>query len=151
LNLTPYNSEKDMPTIEKVPEDTRKKQDLIDLVIILVIFSIGILLFLYMISGMCGNEILKEVPDSNNKYKAVIFSRDCGATTGSSIQISIMQSDKTLKNKGGNIFVMGHDGRGSAEVKWINDKKLRINYHKPDRIYHQKKGFFGIEIIYTEN
>ena len=94
MNLTPYNSEKDMPTIEKVPEDTRKKQDLIDLVIILVIFSIGILLFLYMISGMCGNEILKEVPDSNNKYKAVIFSRDCGATTGSSIQISIMQSDK---------------------------------------------------------
>ena len=43
--------------------------------------------------NLCGNEIIEEIKSPDNKYKLVIFQRDCGATTGFSTQISILKSD----------------------------------------------------------
>lgn len=80
------------------------------------------------VGGLCNNEIYAEVPSPDSRYKAVIFQRDCGATTGFSTQISILPADNTLENDSGNIFVMkGHPQSHAPAVSWMSDTELFIN------------------------
>lgn len=86
--------------------------------------------FLFYVSGgdLCSNVIHAELPSPDNKYKAVIFQRDCGATSGFSTQISIVQADKALPNDSGNIFVIkGHPETHGLELAWLSNKELLIN------------------------
>lgn len=84
-------------------------------------------LFIYATSDMCGNEMYSEVLSPNGKHKVVVFQRDCGATTGFSTQISIIESDDELENESGNIYIIdGHPRDVSPSTKWASDTELRI-------------------------
>ena len=80
--------------------------------------------------AMCGNEVFEEQLSPDGKLKAVIFQRDCGATTGFSTQISVLNSHKKLKNESGNVFVIsGHPDSVAPEVAWNqNSDTLFIHY-----------------------
>jgi hypothetical protein len=76
---------------------------------------------------MCGNEIYKEYLSPNGELKAVIFQRDCGATTGFSTQISIIKADSNLKNESGNIYIVnGHPSRVAPQLSWSSSDELII-------------------------
>ena len=68
-------------------------------------FFIIIFLSLFFVScNVCTNEIIKsENIDKENRI--VLFSRDAGATTSSSLQISIIGINKQLENSKGNICI----------------------------------------------
>ncbi|WP_269621197.1 DUF5412 family protein [Zhongshania sp. BJYM1] len=84
-------------------------------------------LFIYAARDMCGNEVYTEVMSPNRDHKVVVFQRDCGATTGFSTQISIIDSDDTLENEGGNIYIIdGHPKDVSPPVRWVSNTELRI-------------------------
>ncbi|HEX8473905.1 MAG TPA: hypothetical protein VF666_07715 [Pyrinomonadaceae bacterium] len=74
------------------------------------------------LSDGCGNELLGEAQAPGGKWKAVVFQRDCGATTSYSTQISILRIDEWLVNEGGNVFVVDTNhgqapgGRGGDPV-----------------------------------
>ena len=51
------------------------------------------------IAAGCGNDLVKEVPSPNGKMKAVVFQRDCGATTGFSTQISLCHLTTRYRTK----------------------------------------------------
>jgi hypothetical protein len=62
--------------------------------------------------GMCGNEIIAEIRSPSKKLKAVIFIRDCGATTGYSTQLTVMENSGILDNdEGGNVLIMSDKNR----------------------------------------
>ena len=63
----------------------------------------------FNLAGACRNEILGSHYSPTKQLKAVVFQRDCGATTGFSIQISIMPANIALPNEGGNVFVADTD------------------------------------------
>ena len=65
----------------------------------------GYILFIRSFSDICGNEIAVELISPDKNYKAVIFQRDCGATTGFSTQVSVLGVNEELENKSGNIFI----------------------------------------------
>lgn len=44
----------------------------------------------FFASEMCANRVAVEAKSPDNRYKAVIFERDCGATTDFSTQVSIL-------------------------------------------------------------
>jgi hypothetical protein len=44
----------------------------------------------------CANEVLSQTVSPDAKMKAVVFQRDCGATTGFSTQVSIIQNSSLL-------------------------------------------------------
>ncbi|HEY7181405.1 MAG TPA: hypothetical protein VIC84_08295, partial [Blastocatellia bacterium] len=69
--------------------------------LLLSIYSAGCL----NLADGCGNEILRVHYSPTKKLKAVVFERDCGATTGFSAQISIIPANSDLPNKAGNVFV----------------------------------------------
>jgi hypothetical protein len=55
------------------------------------------------LAGDCSNQIIKQIPSPNGKMKAVVFQRDCGATTGFNTQVSVLLSNQQLPDEGGNV------------------------------------------------
>ncbi len=107
--------------------------------------------------GMCGNEILTEVPSLDGRYKAVVFQRDCGATTGFSTQVSLLPQRKKLPNDGGNLFVADTDhgrapsgpgGGPAVQVQWVNDQHLLLIHHPAARVFRAEQRRGGIHVEY---
>jgi len=92
------------------------------------LIGIGLYALNNLFSGMCGNETFNEVISPDGRFKAVIFQRDCGATTGFSTQISLISPMDKLKNDGGNIFIVdGHPNDRKIDMVWLSPKKLLIS------------------------
>lgn len=107
---------------------------LIKWIVFILFITIGLpilffaLLFYLAAGGLCDNEIYAELLSPDNRYKAVIFQRDCGATSGFSTQISILPAANTLANEYGNIFVLkGHPQSHAPAVSWLSNTELFIN------------------------
>ena len=81
----------------------------------LIIALLTFLVFLFMISSafssnnMCGNTIVKTKLSPNKNSTIVLFERSCGATTGFSYQVDILENDNDLDNINGNILIMEKD------------------------------------------
>lgn len=105
------------------------------------------------LEGGCVNEIYSEVQSPGNKYKAVAFQRDCGATTGFSTQISILNLGDALENDSGDIYIIaGHPERVSPKMIWINDRELVIETTFKGDEYKAEKGwgmFDEVKITYS--
>ncbi len=110
------------------------------------------------LSGTCGNNIVEEVKSPNGQFKAVIFERNCGATTGFSTQVSILSAQTSLSNESGNVFVADDGdrktvlaGRGngpSVWAKWLGPNKLKIVYDRGARTFSMEKQYQGVSISY---
>jgi hypothetical protein len=105
------------------------------------------------------NEILRLHYSPSKQLKAVVFERECGATTGFSTQISIMHANNDLSNEGGNVFVADTDrgkspsgpgGGPPVEVEWRGESSLNITYDNRARIFLRKDSQNGIAITYSE-
>ena len=68
----------------------------------------ALLLGLVGCSADCVNEVREELVSPDGKRKIVVFSRNCGATTGFSTQASVLERAETLPNEGGSLFVVDH-------------------------------------------
>lgn len=103
---------------------------------------------------MCGNEIYKESLSPDGKFKAVVFSRDCGATTGLSTQISILPVGDDLDNEAGNIFVTDSSPKlVKPTMSWQPDASaIQINFIKQGEIFKAKSQYGNhIVVRYREN
>lgn len=106
---------------------------------------------------MCANEELTVALSPDKKMKAIVFQRDCGATSGFSTQVSLLPASETLKNEGGNVFSADTDhGRapsgvgGGPELKisWRGNSELHIEHHRNARIFANESAFGNIQISY---
>lgn len=104
----------------------------------------------------CGNEQVGLAYSPDEKYKAVIFSRDCGATTGYSTHVSVMNVGDRLNNdSAGSAFVI--DGGGPFEKDhvraiWTGPHDLEITHYSGPRIFHQEEhvSFFQPQSLFRE-
>ena len=101
-----------------------------------------------MFDDMCGNEISQEILSPNGKLKAVIFTRNCGATTGFSTQISLLPKTQKLLNSGGNIFTTDWYGQPPIEVNWVSNEQLIIKYPREAKTFTKETDFDDITIKY---
>src|SRR5215813_3775862 len=71
----------------------------------------------------CANEIQSQSKSPDGRLNAILLYRDCGATTGSSTQVSILPVSHALANECWNSFVANH--RVRVEIVWeANDQVL---------------------------
>jgi hypothetical protein len=96
---------------------------------------------------LCGNEIIKKIPSPNGEKVAYIFTRDCGATTGSSPQLSILDIDNDLQNESGNPFRSDKD----FSIEWLDEKNLKVIFNKSSEAYEKDTKVNGIKIEYVGN
>ena len=95
---------------------------------------------------MCGNEVLQSITSPSGKLKVEVFSRDCGATTGFSTQVSIISADDKLPNESGNILVL--DGAVPIKVQWHSDSVLTVAGLGTSQVFLQARSLAGVSIDY---
>ncbi|MBO0586847.1 hypothetical protein I2484_05985 [Sporosarcina sp. E16_8] len=98
-----------------------------------------------LFSGACGNEVLSTIDSPNGRYTAYTFTRDCGATTSVSYQLSILKKDQEHKNKSGNTFV----SKQEFDVEWADDTQLNIAYPESEKTYKMDNKVGRVDIVYT--
>lgn len=94
--------------------------------------------------GMCANDEVQRVPNQDGTLDAVLFQRDCGATTGFSTQISVVPAKQALPDDSGNAFVADDDhgkapaakwGGPPASITWRDAHTLVVRYHPDSRVF----------------
>lgn len=127
---------------------------------LLVLVGIPVLVFVFLLSGtgeLCDNSPLLEVPSPSGNWKAVVFERNCGATTGFSTQVSVVKVAGALPNEAGNLFVAdtnhnaapsGPGGGPAVRVTWVGPSALRIEHHPLARIFRSEPSVNGVQVQY---
>jgi len=98
----------------------------------------------------CGNDIYQRLDNRYGQYKILKFSRSCGATTGSSTQISILPTSEELSNdESGNVFVCNaYINDTSVNVQWTNANAVLIIYGKNLEIYKKDSAINNVKVTY---
>ena len=108
-------------------------------------------------AAACTNRILTAVVSPDGRYKAVVFERDCGATTDYSTQVSVLAASDELGRDGSNIFVADTAGgkapsgpRGGPQVRraWKADEELFVGHHSAARIFRKEDRYRGVVVLY---
>jgi hypothetical protein len=102
-----------------------------------------------LVTRMCGNEVFQEALAPRGNLKAVLFQRDCGATTGFSTQISLVSISDELPNASGNVFIVeGHPKDRDIEMTWLNPRELLIRHTAGLQANKQETLLNGVTITY---
>jgi hypothetical protein len=112
-----------------------------------------VVLLLAFATSCCGNEDVAEHPSPDGTSKYVTFSRNCGATTGFNVQISVLPARRGLPAHPGNTFI-GDDDHGAApfvaRAQWVSNELLQVTVSKRARIYKKEAHVGAISIRYVE-
>lgn len=109
-------------------------------------------------SDNCSNSPISHADGPDGLHSAVMFQRDCGATTGFSTQVSLVVRGEPPSGSG-NVFradddhgvaAAGNWGGPWAEVKWLARDHLLIRYASKSRLFEQKNEVSGIRISYQQ-
>jgi len=101
----------------------------------------------------CENEAPAEHLSPDGQWKYVSFDRNCGATTRSNLQISVLPANKPLPSGAANTFI-ADDNHGEttfvAQPEWLSSRKLRITYAAKARIFKRETKIGPVEVEYTQ-
>jgi hypothetical protein len=102
---------------------------------------------------LCSNETVRSVTSPGGNHKAIMFMRDCGATTDFTTQVSV---DPWFWQVIGNVFVAdGYSGgtRGAwggpwAEIAWTGPDDLLVTHDKQARIFNRQEVVGDVRVAY---
>jgi hypothetical protein len=127
-----------------------------------LVIRIALLLLLSHALGACDdactNEVITRLASPDGKREAVMFRRDCGATSGYSTQISIVNIGRAPEGAGNTFRAddnhgaakIGDWGGSWAEIKWLASDRLRVRYADKSRIFEQDATVAGVSVIYEK-
>lgn len=114
-----------------------------------MIRSFAISLAFFFLAGClgseCSNEPIAEVISPDGTKKIVLFSRNCGATTGFNTQGTILNRGDALPNESGSAFIIDS---GSAKVSWAGDSKIVVTLEGSARALKKETSYRGVAIEY---
>ncbi len=99
----------------------------------------------------------RDAPDG--RHSAVLFDRDCGATTGFSTQLSVLR-DGEKPTGNANAFVADTDhGQARAggwggpwtDVTWLSKDRLLVRYATNSRVFTRIGNVAGVRITYQKD
>jgi hypothetical protein len=103
----------------------------------------------------CGNEVVAESPSPDGQYKAVVFVRDCGATTTWSTHVSVIRWWSWVgRNDVGNALVMDEgdgapEGPGhgpEARARWTSERALVVSRPPQAEVFSSASQIDGVTI-----
>ena len=96
----------------------------------------------------CENVPSQTVASPSGALKAIVFSRNCGATTGFNTQVSVLRAADSLLEEGGNTYISG--ASISIAVHWSNDSALQISGIGDKSPVKQNFNVSGVVVSYTK-
>ena len=118
----------------------------------------GGLIALGACSDSCTNTVVSRKDAPLGKYTAVMFERNCGASTGFSTQISVLDIGHEPSG-GGNTFRADDDhgvafaadwGGPWAETRWLAPDHLLIRYAAGSRLFARVDKVAGVKVSYQQ-
>lgn len=102
----------------------------------------------------CENVIIDRLDSPSGDHQAVLFDRNCGATTGFSSQVSVIRPGTELPDQAGNVFVavVGDDaastpwGGPQVALEWTADDSLIIRHDEGARVSSSREAFDGVSV-----
>lgn len=91
-----------------------------------------------------NNRIQKTIASPDNKYIAYIFTRDFGATTRESYNLSILKKGKVLRNTSGNIYI----SYSKFEIEWVKPNQIKV-IGQSEKVFKKVSEFEDIQITYS--
>lgn len=120
-----------------------------------LLFAGMALVFLSRCDPGCSNTVLSASVSPDKLHRAIIFQRDCGATTAFSVQVSVLAIKERVRG-GGNTFV-ADAGRPAEKIpdvrlRWLANNVLQIRY-APHllRIFKQRRKLGTVTVIYESS
>ncbi len=90
-------------------------------------------------------EIIWEKVSPDSKYKAVMFSKSRGATTGIRYHLSIIPNGEAItKDDKANVFI----NYGIYDIEWEDETTLMVKKYEEGRDYYKAEEYNGIKIKY---
>ena len=115
--------------------------------------------------GLCRNELIAADTAPGHRYEAIVFVRNCGATTTFGTHVSIMDRGAPLGNDDvGNVLsidaaccvdprsrVLPRNSVGGpvATARWIASDTLAVTYASAVRVFRQALVQRGVRILYS--
>jgi len=96
----------------------------------------------------CGNEVSQAVYSPSGHLHAVVFNRNCGATTGFNTQVSIVSSVDAVSNDEGNTLILA--GTVPLEILWQSDSALQLDGIGSAEVFKQENLVTGVSVNYGE-
>ena len=120
---------------------------------------LAMVIFAFLACAGCGcaSRVIETVRAPRGFLQAIIFTRDCGATTSFSTHISIVGSMNSEPWGRREVFIADHDhgkvGLGSrnelsVDVSWIDASTLLIIYPRHARVFKRESKVHGISVEY---
>ena len=94
----------------------------------------------------CSNEPASVTPSPSGKLKAIVFHRNCGATTDANTQVAVIPSSANLANIPGNALILGGDV--PLKVRWESDTSVSISGLGTAKVFKQASSAAGASIVY---
>ncbi|NUO64271.1 MAG: hypothetical protein HOQ11_17710 [Gemmatimonadaceae bacterium] len=120
----------------------------------LVLIALGASPMLGACADGCADRMLTESPSPDGSREAVIFERACGATTGFSTQVSVVDAGRHPTGRG-NVFIADTDhglapagpgGGPEVRVRWLGPHTLEVRYHPRARVFQTESRPRGLEL-----
>ena len=110
-------------------------------------------------AAACADATVTRVAEPGGGLDAVVFVRDCGATTGFSTQVSLVRAGATVRG-GGNVFDADDDHgavplRGphhalALDVRWLDGKRLHVGYPAGARVFKHDAKHGPVRVEYQQ-
>jgi hypothetical protein len=124
---------------------------------VIFLIAVGVIGWYSIHRFLCSNEIINTVKSPGGSYEAIVYVRNCGATTGFSTQISIVPWWWWFSNTTGNAFIAdGNDnlapvqknGGIKIQLNWESSDSLVISHDTRARIFLKEETKYGSKIRY---
>ncbi len=99
--------------------------------------------------GLCDTTVLRELPSPSARFKAVLLSRDCGATTGFNRHVQVLRATEAPGDD--SPFVID-DNRGKStldvEMRWESNDLLVVHHDAQARVFRAEHSARGVAMRY---
>ncbi len=102
----------------------------------------------------CVNRELERQPSTDGAREAVLFVRECGATTAPALNVSVLDRGKVLPDEAGNVLVLNDPAamavtRGDVVAIWKTARELHLVYDQGRGVSRTLTSYDGIALIHT--
>ncbi|MEM1485594.1 DUF5412 family protein [Oscillospiraceae bacterium PP1C4] len=114
-------------------------------IVLFAILCLLVVLSLIMRCTLYNYKIIKQVSSPDQKYVAIVFEGNSGATNGYVYRMSVLKNGHTINRfTNGNAFISEYQ----FTVEWLDDNTLFVN-NTAAEIYKQKNKVNGVTIHYN--
>ena len=101
------------------------------------------------LTGGCGEEVISSTTSPNGRYVAVVFERNCGATTGWVTHVNLREVGRDFPTTAAGTVDAGciylADGKPPLKLTWESSSQLRIKA-APAETWVQESNWKGVAI-----